>query len=81
MKKTGRGTSYKKALLTNLTTHLRSYKKITTTRTRAKKLAEHVFKKHTIAVTLKPAPNRRGDNAPQTTVEIIEQKAIKPTNI
>ena len=70
MKKIGRGASYRAALTENLVKNLLVYKKIQTTRSKGKHIVEHVLKVRRKQVTIQPAPARRGDNAPQVTLEI-----------
>ena len=72
MKKIGRGTSYRTALLNNLRKSLLTHKKIQTTRSRGKQLVKDVSQGENVHLSMTNAPRRRGDNAPQVIVEIIE---------
>lgn len=72
MKKTGRGTAYRSALSENLVKNLLEHKKIQTTRSRGKLIAQQVRKELKKKITMTPAPSRRGDNSPQVIIEIID---------
>jgi ribosomal protein L17 len=77
MKKIGRGASYQKALLLNLEQSLLSHKKIRTTYSRGKRLIARISGKKDIVLSVSNAPRRRGDNAPQTIIELVEKKMEK----
>lgn len=67
----GRGRDYQKALRENLVKSLEKHKKITTTRRRAYLLKSLRLGRDMI---LTPLASRRGDNAPQVLVELVEAK-------
>lgn len=77
MKKIGRGTAYKKALLNNLISSLNIHKKIQTTKTRGNKLVSYFASKKGVSISLKPQSRRRGDNAQIVSVEILENTIPK----
>ncbi len=77
MKKTlGRDRDYKKALVQNLVRSLEVNKKITTTRARARLLKSLTGTKLTGNVVLTPVEARRGDNAPQVVVELVQKDIL-----
>lgn len=67
----GRGRDYQKALRLNLVRSLEIHKRITTTRRRARMLKSLRLGKDLI---LTPLESRRGDNAPQVLVELVQPK-------
>ena len=74
MKKSGRGASYRKALISNLVEHLLAHKKIETTRTRGKNLMQTVSRMADVSAAMKTLGRRRGDNAPLVEVSIVDAK-------
>jgi ribosomal protein L17 len=77
MKKIGRGASYRKALLQNLENSLLSHKKIRTTKSRGKILVDRISRIKDLLFSVSTTSRRRGDNAPQTIIELIEKNKEK----
>lgn len=73
----GRGRDYQKALRENLVKSLELHKKITTTRRRAYMLKSLRLGRDLV---LTPLASRRGDNAPQVLVELVEATKKQDAN-